>query len=322
MEVAESTIQWLLDGDASIRWQTMRDLLDAPPREVAAERALVATTGWGKDLLSRQDAAGTWADGLYSPKWISTTYTLALLRRCGLAPGTPQAVRGVELLWEGAQFFDGGLTPAHSIDSAEACATSMYISLARYFGYESDRVDTALDWLLANQLDDGGWNCRQIRFGDSHGSFHTSIAALEGLEEVIKTHPERADIAEAMARGREFFLAHRLYKSHRDGRVVHPDFTKLSFPPRWHYDLLRGLNHFQAVGVSWDDRLQDAIDVLKGRRRKDGTWPVQHKHGGKVWFDMEKTGGPSRWNTLRALRVLRWAARVAPQPAIASPSSG
>lgn len=314
----ESTIRWLLDGDASIRWQTMQDLLGAPAAEVNAERSLVTTTGWGKDLLSRQDAAGTWASGLYGPKWISTTYTLALLRRCGLPPATPQALRGVEMLWEGARFFDGGLTPARSIDSAEACATGIYLALAHYFGYRSQRVDEAVEWLLANQLADGGWNCRQIRFGDSHGSFHTSISALEGLAEVADAHPGRADVMEAMERGQEFFLAHRLYRSHRDGRVVHPDFTKLSFPPRWHYDLLRGLDHFQSVGAPWDDRLEPALDALRGRRRQDGTWPVQHKHGGKVWFDMEKTGGPSRWNTLRALRVLRWAERVVAQAADAS----
>ncbi len=191
MEVEDSTIQWLLEGDASIRWQTRRDLLEESPDAITAERSLVATTGWGQELLSRQDKEGTWAGGLYSPKWISTTYTLALLRRCGLASGTPKAVRGVELLWEGAQFFDGGLTPAHSIDSAEACATGIYVALASYFAYRTQRVDEAIEWLLANQLDDGGWNCRQIRFGDSHGSFHTSISALEGLAEVADTRPAR-----------------------------------------------------------------------------------------------------------------------------------
>lgn len=309
--VEESTIQWLLGGDASIRWQTMRDLADASPEAIEAERARVATTGWGRELLGRQDPAGTWAGGLYGPKWISTTYTLLVLRRCGLPPGTPAALRGVELLWEGARFFDGGLTPARSIEAPEACVTSMYVALARYYGYQDPRVDSAVDWLLASQLDDGGWNCRTVRFGDRHSSFHTSISALEAFAEALSVTPGRTDLAGAMARGREFFLDHRLYKSHRDGTVVDPVFTKLSFPPRWHYDLLRGLDHFQATAAPWDDRYRDSLDVLGARRRKDGTWPVQHKHGGKVWFDMEQTGGPSRWNTLRALRVMRWFDRVA-----------
>ena len=307
----ESTIQWLLSGDASIRWQTMRDLLDAPPEAVAEERSRVATTGWGERLLNEQDPAGTWAGGLYGPKWTSTTYTLLLLRRCGLLPRTPAALRGVELVWDGARFFGGGLTPARSIEAPEACATSMYVALARYFGYQDDRVDAAVDWLLANQLDDGGWNCRTVRFGDSHSSFHTSISALEALAEALSVEPANADIVAAMARGREFFLAHRLYRSHRDGSVVHPVFTKLSFPPRWHYDLLRGLDYFQLTDAPWDERFRDPLDVLRDRRREDATWPVQHKHSGKVWFNMEQTGGPSRWNTLRALRVLRWVNQAA-----------
>jgi hypothetical protein len=164
--------------------------------------------------------------------------------------------------------------------------------------------------LLDNQLSDGGWNCRTVRFGDSHSSFHTSISALEALAEVEAVRPDDPAIVSAMDRGREFFLAHRLYKSHRVGSVADPVFTKLSFPPRWHYDLLRGLDHFQATSAPWDERYEDALEVLGSRCRKDGTWPVQHKHSGKVWFDMEKTGGPSRWNTLRSLRVLRWAERA------------
>ncbi len=295
-------VDWLLEGDPAIRWQVMRDLLDAPAAEVDVERALVAATGWGGDLLARQDPAGTWAGGLYGPKWTSTAYTLLLLWRCGLPTATPAARHGVALLWDGARYFDGGLTPARSIDAPEACVTSMYVALASYFGVDDPRLAAAVEWLLANQLDDGGWNCETPRTGSRHGSFHTSISALEALAEVGGLR-----VQGAAARGREFFLAHRLFKSHRNGTVVNPVLTRLSFPPRWHFDVLRGLDHFQAVGAPWDERLGDAVEVLRSKRRKDGRWPVQHKHAGRVWFDMERTGGPSRWNTLRALRVLRWA---------------
>ena len=305
---SDATLAWLLDGDPAIRWQTKRDLLDAPTDEVESVRSLVATTGWGRTLLSKQDPSGTWAGGLYSPKWTSTTYTLLLLRHCGLVPGHPAAVRGVEQIWAGARFFDGGLTSATSIDAPEACVTSMYVALARYFGFDDDRVGAATQWLLANQLSDGGWNCRTVRFGDRHSSFHTSILALEALDEATLNGFGGSEIDSAMARGREFFLDHCLYRSHRDGTVVSPAFTRLSFPPRWHYDVLRGLDHFQATSSSWDDRAGDALGILSRRRRSDGTWPVQNKHAGTVWFDMEKTGAPSRWNTLRALRVQRWAA--------------
>ncbi len=304
-------IDWLLDGDPAIRWQVKRDLLDEAPDAVEAERALVATTGWGARLLDRQDPAGTWDGGLYSPKWTSTTYTLLLLRWCGLPGGDPRARRAVELLWEGARYFDGGLTCAATVDAPEACVTSMYVALARYFGFDEQPVDDAVSWLVANQLDDGGWNCRTVRFGDRHGSFHTSILALEALvQDQATATAERTGRRAALERGREFFLRHRLFRSHRDGSVAAPAFTKLSFPPRWHYDVLRGLDHFRATDSPWDDRFADGLGVLDQRRRADGTWPVQHKHRGRVWFDMERTGRPSRWNTLRALRVRRWADRT------------
>lgn len=304
-----AVIDWLLVGDPAIGWQTMRDLLDQPAGVYEPQRALVSTTGWGRRLLDHQDPTGVWGGGLYGPKWISTTYTLLLLRRCGLDPTDTHAQRGVQLIWDGARYFDGGLTPATSIDAPEACATSMYLALANYFEIDHPRIEPALDWLLANQLSDGGWNCRTVRFGDHHGSFHTSILALEALADARRAYPGRADIDDAMSAGREFFLEHRLYQSHRDGSIAKPAFTKLSFPPRWHYDLLRGLEHFAATNAPSDGRYRDALDLLDQRRRRDGTWPAQNKHSGLVWFDMEPTGQPSRWNTLRALRVQRWASR-------------
>ena len=220
----------------------------------------------------------------------------------------------MERIWDGARYFDGGLTPAASIDAPEACATSMYLALAFYFGVEHHAVLPALDWLLASQLPDGGWNCRTVRFGDRHSSFHTSILALEALAEVERSHPGRTDVTSALTDGREFFLRHRLYRSHRTGAVAKPAFTRLSFPPRWHYDVLRGLEHLAATNSPHDDRYLDALDLLARKRCSDGTWPAQNKHPGRVWFDMEDLRGPSRWNTLRSLRVLRWHHRTGALP--------
>lgn len=300
----DATTAWLLDGDPAIRWQVMEDLLDAPADDVARERQRVATDGWGALLLSHRDPAGTWAGGLYGPKWVSTTYTLLLLWRCGVPP-SDQLADSVRLLYDGARYQDGGLTPAVDSSVPEGCVTAMYVTLARYFGYDDERVDEAQAWLYDHQLEDGGWNCRHLRTGDRHSSFHTSISTLEALAQVRATTSDPAAAA-ALETGREFFLAHRLFKSHRTGEIVHPTFTMLSFPPRWHYDVLRGLDHFQAEQAPWDERLADAVELLQSKRRSDGRWPVQHKHQGRVWFDMESGRAPSRWNTLRALRVLRW----------------
>ena len=305
----DEAVQFLLDGDPAIRWQTMRDLLDANESDVAAERARVAETGWGRQLLDLQDPEGTWAQAIYSPKWISTTYTLLLLRHLGLAPGNPAALRGCEQLWSEAGV-EGLLVLPKSSSRGDTCVAGMYVTLAVYFGHKDEKIDGVIDWTINQRLEDGGWNCQTLRSGATHSSYHTSITVLEMIAELHANGYDDPALAEAAAGGREFFLAHRLYKSHRTGEVSHPTFTKLSFPPRWHYDVLRGLDYFQSVDAGWDGRLSDAVELLEGKRRKDGFWPVQHKHAGRVWFDMETGRKPSRWNTLRALRVLRWLERI------------
>lgn len=311
MEHSHDTIDFLMEGDPAIRWQTMHDLLDAPGKEVEAERGLVAQTGWGRRLLDLQDPEGTWADAIYSPKWISTTYTLLLLRHLGLAPGTPEAVLGCERLWD-RPGVRGGVTLPDSTSSTDICIAGMFVALAGYFGYEATELDGVIEWTLDQQLADGGWNCRTLRSGSDHGSYHTSIIVLEAIAEIEAKGRKDPALAGAAERGREFFLAHRLCKSHRTGEVSHPAFTRFSFPPRWHYDVLRGLDYFQAVSAPWDDRLVDAVELLDSKQRKDGFWPVQNKHAGRVWFDMETGRKPSRWNTLRAMRVRRWVSRVSP----------
>lgn len=302
MVVSETVMAWLLEGDPAIRWQVRRDLTDEPESSWRLDRKRIASEGWGARLLGHQDAVGTWAGGLYGPKWTSTTYTLLLLYRLGLEGDHPAARAGVARLWEGARYFDGGLTAAVTIGLPEACITGMYVLLASHFGYRDPRVDDAVDWLLGQQLADGGWNCQSVRTGSRHGSFHTTVTALEALS-------LRPNMPSSTDRGREFLLRHELFKSHRSGEVVDRAMLRLSFPPRWRYDVLRALDHFRAVGAPVDARMTDALAEVEKRRRRDGTWPLQQRHAGRAWFEMETVGEPSRWNTLRALRVLRWAGR-------------
>ncbi len=279
----------------------MADLLHRAQSTVKRERAMVATTGWGKQVLDEQDPEGTWARGIYSPKWISTTYSLLLLWRFGLPPTNPAGRKGCSRLWESVTV-DGGVSLRNASYPPDICISAFWLTLAAYFGHEDDRIPTVVDWVLANQLDDGGWNCETVRTGSKHSSFHTSIQVLEALAQI--GDPEHEDAA---GRGREFFLDHRMFRSHRTGKVAHPAYTMLSFPPRWHYDVLRGLDYFRSVGAEPDKRLDDALDLLRSKQRKDGLWPVQNKHGGRVWFDIETGRQPSRLNTLRAMRVLDWA---------------
>ncbi|HLG16103.1 MAG TPA: hypothetical protein VJH03_16590 [Blastocatellia bacterium] len=304
-------LAWLRAGDPSIRWQALRDLVGASPRAVERERRKVARDGWGARLLAKQDADGKWAGGqssdggLYSPKWISTTYTMLLLRDLGLPSKNPQARRACGLLLDGGLQRDGGINYGWR-GRSETCITGMVLSILSYFEYDDARVETIADHLLEQQMPDGGWNCRR-RYGATHASMNTTISALEGLRlyELQRGRKVRA-VRAAQRRGREFLLRHRLFRSHRTGEVIKRDFVRLSFPPRWHYDVLRGLDYFQAVNAERDGRLSDAIDILRDTRRSDGCWPLQHRYKGRTYFEMERLGGPSRWNTLRALRVLKW----------------
>ncbi|MGD0200852.1 MAG: hypothetical protein ABSD27_08900, partial [Bryobacteraceae bacterium] len=211
----EAAIQWLLEGDPSIRWQAMRDLLGRGARTVARERKRVAEGGWGARLLALQDASGQWGGGVYTPKWTSTTYTLLELRGLGLPAGNPQALKGCRLLLDRGLYHDGGINFGWAPWPSETCVTGMVLSVSAHFGLKDERLERLAAHLLGQQMTDGGWNCRSFR-GATHGSFNTTISVLEGLRDYEALNPERAPrLRQAQERGREFLLAHRLFRSHR-----------------------------------------------------------------------------------------------------------
>jgi hypothetical protein len=305
-----ATLDWLLAGDPAVRWQTLRDLIAAPPRTVRREQLCVAREGWGQRLLKLQNPDGKWACGLYTPKWTSTTYTLLLLRSFGLTPRNPQAMRACRVLLDAGFWQDGGINfyPRRQQHS-ETCISSMVLAALCWFGCDDPRVDQLAAHVAAQQMPDGGWNCRSMQgYGSAtHGSFHTSISALEALLEYERFRPERsAEARSAQVRGREFFLIHRLYHSHHTGKVAQSAFTRFSFPPRWHFDVLRGLDYFREAGAERDPLLADAIALVESKRHSDDRWLLENPYPGKTFFPLEQRGRPSRWNTLRALRVLQW----------------
>lgn len=302
----DDVVQWLLEGDPAVRWQALRDVAGAAGRTVERERRKVAHDGWGARLLAKQDPEGTWAHGLYTPKWTSTTYTMLLLRDLGLPASNPQAHKACALLLDEGLRPDGGISYGFRRGS-ETCVTGMVLSILASFGYDDDRLDAIAGHLLGRQMPDGGWNCRHPSPATTHASVHTTISVLEGLcHYETSVGRKLREVRAAQRRGREFLLAHRLFRSHRTGNVIKAEFTRFAFPPRWHYDVLRALDHFQAIDAPRDARLDEAIAIVRARADAGGRWPLEYTYRGETHFELERVGAPSRWNTLRALRVLRW----------------
>lgn len=312
-------LDWLLDSDPAVRWQVLRDLVHAPDDRVAAERARVASEGWGERLMALQGEDGQWAGGACFPArsldwrekgagqpWTATLPTLQLLRDFGIDPSAGRVRQAVALVrahcrWEhaGQPFFAGEVEP---------CINGRTVTLGVYFDQD---VDGIVDRLIGEQLEDGGWNC-EAEYGSLRSSFASTINVLEGLLAHERATGGSAIAVAVRRRGEEYLLERRLFRRKSTGEVVKPEWLQFSFPVRWHYDVLRGLEYFRAVGGVADGRLQEAIDLLRSKRQRDGTWLLENTHPGAVHFALEDGDGrPSRWNTLRALRVLEWYDRSA-----------
>ncbi len=304
MQINEGILEWLLDGDISIQYQVHRDLL-AEERSDLQER--IVEEGWGTRFLSRRLPNGHWGREFYQPKWISTHYTLLDLKTLQASPDHPLIRQSIEIIANENKGEDGGINPGKTIKEADVCVNGMFLNYACHFGIDEGHLISIIDFVLDQQLPDGGFNCQYNRQGARHSSMHSTISLLEGIWEYKHNGYDYrlAELDAASEAAREFLLMHRLYKSDHTGEIIHKNFLRLSFPGRWLYDILRALDHFQDAGVDWDGRMSDAIEALLKKRRSDGRWPLQAKIPGKVHFEMETAGQPSRWNTLRASRVLQ-----------------
>jgi hypothetical protein len=299
-----SVTEWLLDSDPSIRWQVMRDLLAESDANVQRERMRVASEGWGARLLDLQAADGHWGGAAFVPHaWISTKDTLQLLRDLGADPASDRVRKAIgrvrdHCTW-GEEF---GHSPFFE-GEAEPCINGRVLAIGAYFGETSLRL---VDRLLREQLSDGGWNCYAPP--SRRSSFNSTICVLEGLLEYERAKGPRPDVTSARLRAHEYLLERHLLRSLSTGQIIKTAWTEISFPTRWHYDILRGLDYLRRAGVAPDERMAEAIDLVAKKRDKDWRWPLENPHPGPVHFAIEGgVGEPSRWNTLRALRVLRWA---------------
>jgi hypothetical protein len=305
------TIDWLLDSDPAMSWQVMRDLTDASPAAIAAERARVPREGLGAQILACQESDGSWrrAD---APVWLSTLFTFLLLRATGVDPVEPAvelavARLGASLRWgnqsgcwdlrqveSGANpFFEGEVEP---------CINGGTLALGGYFGRPTESLANRL---VSEQLDDGGWNCEAPK--SVRSSFHTTICVLEGLLEYERAAGPAPEIGAARRRGEEYLLERGLFRRRSTGEFANPAFLELAFPPRYHYDVLRALDYFRAADAEPDVRMSEAVRFIESRRQADGRWLLDRAYDEALALPFgESPGEPSRWNTLRALRVLRW----------------
>ena len=306
-----NVIDWLLDADPAIRWQVRRDLLHEPDEVVAAERARIGIEGWGARLLALQADDGLWAGNAFSQDRTDTFHVLELLRRFGLDPASAEAQAAVGRVRERVTWGDGAwwnppwASQGFFEGEVEPCINGNVLATGAYFGID---MTPLVERLLGEQLEDGGWNC-EVERGATVGSLGTTINVLEGLLEYERAAgPASGRAGEARRRGEAYMLERRLLRRKSTGELIDPAFLELSFPTWWHYDVLRALDYLRDARVEPDDRVAEAVGVVESKRDADGRWPLGPVHEGEMPFELEDgEGRPSRWITLRALRVLEWA---------------
>ncbi len=271
-------------------------------------RDRISTEGWGARFLHKRNKEGHWGRGFYQPKWTSTHYTILDLKNLAISQNNKEIRQSLLQIIQNHKGPDGGIYPIGTVRKSDVCLNGMFLNYASYFGAKEDNLKSIVDFLLSEHMKDGGFNCDSNRKGAVHSSMHSTISVLEGILEYAKNGYKYRleELQEAEDKSRTFLLQHRLFRSDRTGNIIDKKMLMLSYPSRWRYDILRALDYFRLAEVEYDSRMDDAIDVLLKKRKPDNKWPVQARHPGQTHFDMEKTGKPSHWNTLRALRVVKY----------------
>lgn len=300
----DRVVRWLLDSDPAIRWQVMRDVLHECPDVYEAEREGIALSGWGRRLLALQSRTGLWGDSLYNGKWTSTTYTLYLLKALGLAPRHPQALAGCARLMEGGLYEGREIRFSRGQRVPDLGVTSLTLSISSYFGSPPEELAAIAEYLLDQQRPDGAWHPKDSASAPAY-DFETTLLVLEALMQFQRTSRDCAnEIPLARRLGWRFLFSREL--GFESGEPLKRGWISFPFPPYWFYDYLTVLDCLRASQGDRDPGAGKAVDVVRARRRRDGRWGRGARHAGRIYFDMEAVGEPSRWNTLRAMRVLDW----------------
>jgi hypothetical protein len=363
VEIAERdrAVSWLLKNEnPGVRYWTLKDILGKTENDPEAikNRSQVASWNPVAQYLSEQHPFGYWGDAedVYWPKWRATVWSLILLGEMGV-PGThPSIKNGCEYFlkvmdrqdrtWPTPMYPAGDLRSWRAV--WEPCVTGNMARTLTVFGFENDpRVREMFEWLVKNQRDDGGWNCETEDYRPEKEPVHHSsfMSTIEPLWAFSSLHPQKwlKGGREAVERGVEFLLMHRLFKSDRTGKVIREEWTQLHFPLFYFYDILHGLRVITDLSFGEDERATDARELLLSKRLPDGTWPLEatflrsvrhnfarneatgqwqeiqeqnttppnYKSGGtiadipNIYSSIGEVGKPNPWVTLNALRVLK-----------------
>ena len=304
-QTIDQIIAWLLEGDVSIQFQVHRDLLKSDRNILEDFQKRISKEGFGAKFLLKQNKNGHWGTSYYFPKWISTHYTLLDLKNLNIHPENEKIKKAVKLILKNEIGEDGGINPSVTIPFSDVCVTGMFLNYAAYFKTPEENLNPIIDYLLEQKMNDGGFNCSKHHLGAKKSSLHSTLSVAEGIREyVLNRYEYRLDeLLEAEKTSIEFMLKHHLYLSCSTGEIIRKQFLRLSYPSRWFFDILRALDYLRTAEQPFDKRMSESFQVLIKKRKKNGLWPLQAHPSGQRHFDMEKVGSPSRWNTLRALRV-------------------
>jgi hypothetical protein len=305
----DAVINWLLEGDVAIQYQVHRDLLRVERSDLQKR---IAQEGWGAAFLAARNPDGYWSERYYQPKWISAHYTLLDLKNLNIDPDNMLIRQTLQRVFAEEKSEDGGINPANSIAQSDVCVNGMVLNFAAYFKVDEAQLKSVVDFLLSQHMPDGGFNCRSNRSGARHSSMHSTLSVLEGMLEYERNNCTYMldEVRKVKAAAEEFLLMHRLFLSERTGKVIQERFLRFPYPCRWYYDILRAMDYFQLSGLKYDPRMDEALEIILGKRTRYRKWKLSAAYSGQVHFTMEQAGKPGRWNTLRALRVLRYAEKL------------
>lgn len=296
-------VEWLLEGDISIQYQVYRDLLQTIRPDLQKR---IEKEGWGAQFLAARNRDGEWGEGFFDPGWTCTHYTLLDLKNLSLSSHQPEIRKVISGVLSKEKRKDGGINPQKRTVQSDVCLNGMFLNYAAYFGADKKELRSVIDFLISQQMPDGGFNGRRNRGGALHSSLHSTLSVLEGILEYRQNgyNYRINDLRRIEEEAREFLLDRHLFRSHTTGEIIDLRMLRLVYPCRWRYDILRVLDYFKFAGTKFDHRMTDALDILLRKKRPDKKWVLQAQYPGKTHFKMEEVRQPSRWNTLRTMRVL------------------